>query len=499
MIICFWTPTTSVQTDTDLVQWGLIDITLTSASTYVKNVQIEDAFNPNVFFSLSGASTVSNDVFVNDTGCNDTHSWTYDGNTIQQAPSVSGIAMFSGMNTLSSTAIDITWGDTNTSNDQNPGNSYSHQFTASGDYTISTITENVSGLTSPWSDTRRIYWNPGAALFTIDNNTPDPVGTSGLGETVTFTNTTVDVDGRMNAAGFEWTWDWDIIDTGAYGTFTQDLNGQAKTVSPTHQWRNPGNFNITLTLNYYDGFDWQTNNSILSITQGVWSVSTGLTWPEPVIQNVETVYTPNITGDTTYITDVDYNVNTVLTYPDYTYTQTVSHTFSTSASHTIRQIINYHTGFASDSVFEDFSIDMGSIASFTYVDSTCGGKIFSDTSTPGLSPISYRLWEIINTDTSEVLATLTDEVDFNYNWYQIGNYTVRLTVEDSSTPASQDITSEDFNILSCGSGAGAGGRGGGLSPNIVYREKPRARISIRKHKDEKEEKPKITIILKDTK
>jgi len=492
VIICFWTPNTSNLADTNLIQWGLIDITLTSDSTYVRHIQIQDAFAPNISFALSGATTVDNNVFVNDTGCNDSHSWVFSTSTIRQTPSISGVAMFSGMNTLPTTAIDIDWDDASTSLDQNPGGNYSHQFTQSGDYTISTVTTNVSGLTTPWNDTLRIYWNPGSATFSIDNNTPDPIGTTGIGELVTFTNTTVDVDSRMNAAGFEWYWDWDIVDTGAYGTFTQNLTNQFFGASPTHQWKNPGSANITLTLHYYDGFAWQTDTEILGVTQQIWDVATGLNWPTPVIANDSVIYTPSVTGDVAYITDVDYNVNTTPTYTELGYTDSFSHTFLTTQTQTIRQILNYHDGFAFTSKFNDFTVDMGTVASFTYIDSDCNGKVFTDASVFPNLPQSYLRWEVIDIDTLDILAVLENESEFVYNWYKTGNYRIELTASDSSAPVSTDTYSEDFIIDTCpSSGGGSGGTSGygsaygsGISERpkiiekIVYKEKPKNKINF---------------------
>jgi len=481
----------------------LFETVLDGSSVYIQNAQTKGAFNPICSFSISGANTVGNNVFINDTGSNDNHTWIYSSKAHQQVPSKYSEPMFSGMNTLPIDGVDINWGDGNTTLNQNPGTSYAHSYTASGDYSITVTLNNVPLNTCTTNYNKRIYWNAPTTTFNTDNTSPNPVGTSNQGELVTFTNTTADVDAQMNGTN-PWYWDWEIYDSGIYGNFDDLTNTNVQeSIQPTNQWRNPGTHNITLKTHYWDGFNWQISTATQQINQQVWSVANNLTWTGKVYQNISNTYTPGITGNTEYIISTDYAIDTVDTFIGLLYNASFDYTFAVSQQHVITQTINYHDGFGIQNQSLDFNVVMSSLASWTQADSECGGYIFTSTSVAGTPPLTYENWKVTDNNTSEVIATYSGSI-FNYAWYKTGNYLVELTVGDSGTPVDQDIHPQVFDILTCPSGVNTsptqvvvsgGGGDYARSPNTIL-VGPQVKIGYITLDTEDEDDEEVTLVSK---
>jgi len=488
VVVCFWTPNTSQRTDSNLIQWGLFVTTLTDDDVYVQDAQIKDAFRPNCNFTTSGPYRVQMDTYVNDAGSNDEHAWTFSGKEHKQVPSLYGQDMFSGMNSLPSNSIDIDWDDGSSHDTADPGSSTSHIYSQAGTYNISVVLTNVPGLTCGQVLPVQIRWRVPTCDFVADNWNPNPQGTNGLGEKVTFTNTTTDPDNRADVDG--WYWDWEISDNGPYGNFTENHNHVSKTFSPDHEWHNPGDFNVTLTLHWYDGFGWLTQTKSYQVHQRTWTVSNGLDWtPQPVILNQVTTFTPNITGDVSYITGVDYDFdNGEDVRIGLAYDEQFTKTFTVAKVHTVNQKINYHDGFHSTSKDEDYTILVQTSADFTWEDYGCG-LLFKDASVVGQTPVSYYQWEVVSAGMCAVVDSHkgADYNQFFYSWPFIDNFSVTLTIEDHGGNVSSKTKS--FTVTECPGGVIVSGGGGG-----VFIERPRMDIlKVTSKTGEDERKVKIKV------
>lgn len=482
VVIAFWTPSTSIRSDGDLVEWGFIDIPLTLDTEYIIDVQLMGPMTPHPDFSVTGATSINSDVYVNDIGCHDLHEWTYGSTTIYQAPSKYSQPLFFTMNTLPIDSIDISWGDTNWTYSQEPAQSYVHQYTNPNTYDITAYVTNTPGLSASQLFLYHIYYGEPVVDFSIDKPTPNPaVGITGMGEVVTFTNTSTDPDGHATIDG--WTVDW-LINDGAY---TATYDGKPFDFSPTHQFHSAGIHEITMTLHWYDGFFWNETPITKTIDQQRWHVGNGLTWDTPVYIDVSTTFTPAITGATSYIQKVSYLIDGITLIDNLAYNTPFNHTFDFSDTHTILQTIYYYDGFALIPQEYTFNVLMSPIADFEVTDDTCGLK-YTSVSEPGKQPIVLYKWYVLLNDVQVAYLEGATENIFRYNWPTTGNYKIRHDIIDGLGQTASET--KDYRITSCRGGTtkrGGGGDGAYAKPRIVYKEKPlpTVRVKIKKTKERK--------------
>lgn len=474
VVLVFWTPNTSARTDLDLVEWSMIEITLTSQIAYTTNTQTMDAQVPTCSFDITGGTEVNTDVFVNDLGSHNNYSWTF--NTVDHFQEYQRYSeTIFEMSHLQLGSIDITWGDTSSSLNLDPGGSYPHQYTDSADYNQSVTVENPAGLTCNSGLSRRIFWTTPTADYSADNPSPDPIADTGLGQIVNFTPSITDPDTR--AVADNWTVDWLINDNGAYGDFTVTDNGNGLAYSPNHQWHNPGTFNVRMTLNWWDGFVWQTIFVNKNITQNVWVIVNGLDWISPVVPDVPITFTPDITGSSGYTPWVDYEIDGSLEYVDMTVTEEFDWIFIIGGSHEVKQIIHYHDGFTADTQELIFDVEMNAISLFDYNETDCGVR-FTSNSVPGGGVIEDYKWEVFFD--GNIIDTGPNNTEFYYAWPYPGNFIIKHTVTDSLPTSDYKIT--PFNDVQCKTGFGGGGGG------VIYKERdpiplPIVRINLRYEDD----------------
>ncbi len=208
------------------------------------------------------------------------------------------------------------------------------------------------------------------------------------------------------------------------------------------------------------------------------NVVNGLQWDEPVYINTPNQYNPDIGGDTSSITGVDYYIDGNLIYSNLAWDESFSYTFDVSTNHTIRQCIKYNDGIDDKIQCEDFLVTMASIASFIDEDHQCG-KMFVSNSVAGFPPITNYKWFIM--DGPLILAQVEGMTydTFYYAWPYPGEYQVRLEITDSNG-SSSNIT-KNFTIYTCPSiGGGSGGMGGSSITHTVYKDRPLPVIEIKK-------------------
>ncbi len=293
-------------------------------------------------------------------------------------------------------------------------------------------------------------WSTPTPDFTADDWIPDPQGETGLGNTVTFTNISNDPNGRRTSDS--WFYDWNVSDEPGGHSINHDA--VIHTYSPTHNFHSPGNHNVQLEYHWCNGFSWYTQDITKQIDQQEWEVLCGLNWTTPIIINVPHTYTPNITGDTGHIHDVDYEIDTTPMYTGLAYNTNVLHTFTVSTTHYITQIMNLHNGFNMTTPECTFTITMGSVANFHSVPADCGLTFISD-SIPGTPPITLYRWRVYDNDTDDLLAELSesDATEFYYAWPFTGTFRIEHYIMDSGS--SGDTASNIYTITECPSGSGS--------------------------------------------
>jgi len=424
VLLLFWTPNNVIFTNANLVEWSLIEIELTgNRHVYADNAQTMDAQVPTCLFTIAGERT-NTDVTITDIGSHNNYSWSFQATDHFQEAERYSETLFT-MNELPLSSIDIDWDDIVTLG-LNPGTNYIHQYTNSGDYAIEITVTNEAGLSCITNFNKRIYWRVPTADYNISIPNPNPLADTGLGQIVNFTPVIGDLDGRF--VSDNWSIDWLIDDNGPYGIYDIAYPNNDPSFIPNHQWRNPGTFNIRETLNWWDGFSWQIILVNKNITQQVWAIVNGLTWPVPVVVDVPTTYTPNISGSSGYDPWVDYEIDSMPEFIDMTTSETFDWVFTVSASHTITQIIHYHDGFSPQLQQDDFEVGMHAIAMYDYHDTDCG-KRFVSTAVPGLSPITDYVWEVLYD--GNVIDTGPNDATFYYAWPMDGDYIVRHSITDS--------------------------------------------------------------------
>jgi hypothetical protein len=448
VLICFWTPTTSSRNSSDLIEWSMVEFIIDGSLFYAQHVQIKSAMPPTCLFSITGSNHVENNVIINDIGCHDIHSWIYNTKQHRQLPTIYDQNIFINMNTLPDNSISIDWDDTSLTI-HDPNTSYYHKYTQPNDYNINITLTNTSNLSCTSEFIKRIYWRPPITNFIIDNPTPNPVGEIGLGELVTFTNTTTNPDER--AIIDNWYWNWVINDNGEFGDFTiTSLINTSRDFAPTHQWHNPDIHTISLTTHWYNGFNYETQLLTKSITQKIWSIINGLTWSTPVSIDIPITFTPDIKGDIPHVIDVDYYIDIDKIQEHLTYDQQFDHTFIDYGSYNIIQDIGFHNGFKIIDQQQSFNINITSNIISSFYDSIgdCKSIIFISNSTIYNPPIINYHWKIYDNDTNELLVELSgsDKDTFQYMWPTIANYRVELFIQDQ---ISNDTFSKIYNITEC--------------------------------------------------
>lgn len=486
VVIAFWTPNTSIRSDDNLVAWGFIDIPLTTETEYIIDVQLKGPQTPVCDFEITGATTINNNVIARDIGSHDRHSWTYSGNTMYQEPSRYSQPIFYLMNTLPTDSIDISWGDDTWTNDDLPAIDYYHQYEIPNNYDITTYVTNTSGLSASQVFLWTIYYNAPVVNFTIDNDLPNPIGTSGLGEEVTFTNTTTDPDSHAINDG--WTCDWTIED----GDYTATYNGQLLTFNPTHQFHSAGEHNITLVLHWYTGSEWATSTITKTVTQQAWTVSNGLNWTPPIYIQATNTYTPAITGSTSYITGVNYYIDGTMVYSDLPYDASFNYSFMYSDTHLIQQVIKYHNGFTSTTQIGSFNVVMSPVANFSVSDDTCG-DIYTSDSEPGKPPIVMYKWKVFLNNVEIASHSGAAEYTFRYNWPTApATYKIWHEVTDILGQTANIL--KTYSVTTCKGGSTPLPTGGGfVGGGVLYKERPLPKIKVAL---KKKEEPKIIITVK---
>jgi len=150
---------------------------------------------------------------------------------------------FTDQSQYSPTSWSWTFGDTGTSNKQNP----SHTYTSPGTYTVSLTATNANGsnmLTK--TDCILVLTAPPVADFTQD---------------VTDGKAPLSVNFTDLSTGYPASWDWSFGD-----------GGTSNAQNPSHSYTRPGDYLVTLTVTNAGGSDTKTNSVLISVESQTESV-----------------------------------------------------------------------------------------------------------------------------------------------------------------------------------------------------------------------------------
>lgn len=233
VILCFWTPDTSIRTDTDLVEWAFIEWILDDRDVYVQNVQLKGASVPTCSFAVSG-SNVNDPIYLIDTGTTDNNSWIFEGKEHYQRHYWDGYEIFP-INSIPDGDILVTWSSAGAPEYYSISDfPVSHIYSTADSYTIHIDVANESLLMCYQDINIDAYYNVYNGLYwgtPVDINTPNTYTPEISGSLAQITGIDYYIDGSLEYENY---------------TYNQSFN---------HVFTTPGNHTIRQCIKYNDGFD----------------------------------------------------------------------------------------------------------------------------------------------------------------------------------------------------------------------------------------------------
>lgn len=277
VVVVLWEPNILERDSLSVNQWSAFEVVLgtgpgmVSSAVYVNNVQITTNILPDLSWSLPTTGWVStNYTAVNNS--DDVHSWSFGSVTMNH-----WLTRYSQninlINAVDNTDYD--WDDSSQDNDLPGASNGTHQWSASGYYNVDINIEDECGSVVSGTKQIQIFNHaPTAGIIMIPAN-PDP------DEVVTFQWSGTDTDNKIT------TIDWVIGDSGIYGNTDTTFSGAGKSDTINHtnglgtDWygdiatagafTNPGTHNVSIVINWWDGFTNQTIPYNTNFTQNVFS------------------------------------------------------------------------------------------------------------------------------------------------------------------------------------------------------------------------------------
>jgi len=261
VIIVFWKGGDRMGTDCSLLEeWGAFEIVLDGSETYTNPTQVKKNILPNLIWSFptNGAAGTT---YWSSNNSNDIHTWDWSGTTMAHWHTKYSEPIYF-VNYVRLTHYD--WDDTTFDNNLPGAAVGSHSWSAAGDYTVQIVIEDHCGGTVTGTENIRIKYPPPSPG--IDCNEDNGVNHVVIPDTVV----TFDYDGS-NPYNRITSIDWTIVDdtnTFSAGHAVLDIiphtNGEGTswyghTASPG-AFTDPGTHNVSIVVNWNDGFDDQVIN-----------------------------------------------------------------------------------------------------------------------------------------------------------------------------------------------------------------------------------------------
>lgn len=466
VLLLFWTPNTLDRTSTEIDKWSFIEITIDSREVYITDVQVKPISTPICDFIYSIDEQV---VSIQNRGSSVENSWSFNGIQHYQEFQRYNQDLFP-VNDFPPASVEIDWDFNAQITTHSIYDTITFTYPA-GTYNPTITLRNYKNLVCSQEFTYQIRWSEPIVNFEASNWTPLPEGTNGLGEEVFFTNKTI---GYRDDTYWEW-----LINSSSVN------NNKSIDFIQSFQASSPGEHFITLKCHWFDGFDWNISDTTKTLLQDVWDVSNGLTWTTPTYIDQGVYFTPDISGDVSYINVVEYSFNGQDIY-HYSWDEDFDYIFTDSFSNIVIQNIKYHNGFSNQEKIEYFTVILEPYADFDDFEEECG-KRFVDKSN-GLLPFRNQWWEI--RWGSEVLLEKSNVDILYYGWPFTGVFTVWHKIEDANGNIAE-ITKE-YEINECPHSEFDYRRGGG-GDILVNHKFPRIKVK-KVDRDETEDDINITII-----
>lgn len=291
VLILFWTPTTDSRSSINMLEWGLFRIVLGSSSVYTLDAQTKINTCPNLSWNLPTTAFVNNSVLVNNYS-NDIHQWNFSNNTMYQRNFwYTDLMLINSINDSN-----YNWGDSTYSNTLGASN-YSHQWTTPGRYgVVLSITDTNSCTVSGIKYIDIFNGSPTLDITMIPSNPyPNEVVSfrySGTDTNNTITNISWIINDTIDTVKTISSKDDTIYHENGLGTqwYGQAANAGAFTVSGEHV--------VTISVDWWDGFNTQVNTYSKTFTQNKFSGPTVDFYQTPIkVNRGEDVYFNNITSD----------------------------------------------------------------------------------------------------------------------------------------------------------------------------------------------------------
>jgi hypothetical protein len=247
-----------------LEEWGVLELSVTSASVYTNNIQVKPNFAPIVSWSLNSSGLVGDSYLANNTSY-DTHNWDFGGVEMHHYRTRynQDIQL---INTITKSSYN--WGDGEEDNDLIGVANGLHRWNTAGDYTVVLTVEDECQTTTSGIHTIQIKNNapnPNISCVQTASNILDVPNT-----VVTFYYSGTDPDNKITGI------DWIIADSGGYGNTDTLLYNRQRDEVVTHEeglgtswcgnsansgaFTNPGDHLIQIKVYWFDGFSTQTIN-----------------------------------------------------------------------------------------------------------------------------------------------------------------------------------------------------------------------------------------------
>lgn len=349
--------------------------------------------NPTNIYSSPGTYNVTL-VVVNVNGCSDTVIRTVLVDSVPDAgffvmPVCLGQSMIFMDTSIAYGTPIVSWqwdfGDGNTSNVQNPQNTY----LISGNYNVTLIVMNAGGCSDTITQLVTVYALPSAGfLYT---------GTC-YGQPMQFTDTS-DSNG-----GIITNWDWDFGD----GVGSSNLQ------NPFYVYADTGSYVVTLVVVNSNGC---SDTVAISVFYGA-------------VPDADFLYDTSCTGDPIYFTDLSIgNGSSVNTWQwDFgdgstSILQNPTHPYATAGNYMVQLVVTNLWG-CSDSVWHTIAVDSLPSANFIWANVCLGDSMFfADLSTSGGSSITNWYWDFGDGNSSM-------QQNPSHLYANSGSYNVQLIVEN---------------------------------------------------------------------
>ena len=432
VVICFWTPTGESRNSSNLEVWGCFEVDLQEdTDIYVQDATLSHPMAPYMQNVISG-DVVNTNIELNNAEATDNHSWFYNGKQIRQDNN------YFDINVLPNECIEIDWGDGSSHEFMNPNEVTTHQYSEAGDYEIRIWIINKISQLREYTKNIRIYWEAPVVDFQLSTYSADP------NESISATNETSDPNGR--AITDDWKFYWTLEDFSSSDITTwedKDINFSFDFICDV-----PGSKQMTLECHWWNGFEYKVKDNIRTFTQEVWEVNLDLTWNDPITLDRRARFSPQISGDTHSIIEVNYYMDGQLTKEDIHYSDDFYHTFSTPENHKILQEVTYNNGYEEITKTREYTIFIRPLAMFNTIEAEdgCGAK-FESKSTPGKPPIQNYIWEVYHASELQTRVEGPDRDSYYYSWPFTGLFVVYLTIEDDN--GLQSTASANIEITEC--------------------------------------------------